>query len=340
MTERRAVYQAAALVDAGSPAAAMRVLTPYLASEPDDPYALCIGAQSLIELEDSRRALELARRASMLRPDDDWPIRLRALALRNLSDFEQSRAVARRSVQVNPGNWQTHYLVALSDLWANAVTHNSMEAAVRARELAPEEGDTHRLLGSIALELRKPRIASRSLEQALLLNPEDAVARHELARAQVRMLRFGKALHGFLAVGQMDPTISQTQQNLHRLAVRAVVVLHYTMLITFFSSAFLPIETAVGVGAVGIAIAVWVRFRGGPALLRFARTLWVRDRFLVVWAGLLLISAVLVIVRPLLWIGHPHAGGSSSSQQLLTLGRALILVGAVISWIRRSRLKT
>jgi tetratricopeptide (TPR) repeat protein len=337
MSDPRAVHQAAALVQAGSPAAAMQVLAPYLASEPDDPYALCLGAQSLLDLADPARSLELSRRAAFLRPDDDWAVRLQALALSELQQHAAAQAVARQSVLIGPDNWRTHYLVAFTDTRGRTVNQHSMAAAVRARELAPDEPDTHRLVGTVALRLRQRRVAVQSLEQALRLDPEDAISQHELARAHMQQFRIARSLRGFLAVGRLDPSIEQTRINLHNVMIRAVLVMHYSILVAYFLSLALPIPTAVAVAAVAIGIGLWTRLRGGPALLRFLRTLWSGDRLLVVWAGLLATAAALLVIRPLLSLGHHQTGSDAPHQGLSTLTLCLVFAGVAVSWIRRSR---
>jgi tetratricopeptide (TPR) repeat protein len=338
VSDRLPVHRAAALVET-SPAAAMQLLAPYLASEPDDWFALCVAAQALLKLADPAQALTLAYRASGLNPTDDWPLRLQALALRNLGRFAESQSVARSSVLVSPANWQTHYMVACTDLWAQAVTDHSMAAAEKARELAPDEPRTHELVGQIALARGKSRRAVRSLEQALRLDPENSVARHELARAHLRQFRFAKSLRGFLAVGRMDPTIPQTQINLHNIAIRAMTFLHYAIFIGFLASPSAPVLSAAGLAAVAALVVTWARYRGGPPLRRFLASLWVRDRLLVVWAGMASTAGLILIVRPVLSIGHRQTGDPLPHSNLLSVVLVLLVAGIITSWIRRFRSK-
>lgn len=326
------VRQAAALVQA-SPAAAMRLLGPYLAGEPDDWYANCLAAQALIALEECERSLELSRRAAQLNPTDDWPVRLQAIAHRNLGNTAMASWSARRSVLINPANWQTHYLVANTDLWADQVGPHTMAAATKARELAPDEPSTHNLVGQVALALGKSRLAIRSLEQALRLDPENSIARHELARAHLRRFRLAKSVTGFLAVGRMDPTIPQTRINLHAIAVRTVQLLHYLIVAACLLS---PISAPVSAALVLLIVLgglLWARNRGGPALLRFVAGIPRRDPLLAVWAGLVLVAGALLVLRGALTLGKPAgtaAGGGLPGTALLLLG-----LGVLVTWIRR-----
>ena len=326
------VRQAAALVQA-SPAAAMRLLAPYLAAEPDDWFALCLAAQALIALDDSEQSLRMSRRAAELNPTDDWPVRLQAIAHRNLGHTYDAPRIARQSVLVNPANWQTHYLVANTDLWADAVGPYSMAAAERARELAPDEPSTHTMVGQIALAMGKSRLAVRSLEQALRLDPENTVARHELARAHLRRFRLAKSVTGFLAVGRMDPTIPQTRINLHNIAIRTVQLLHYTILAACMLNPFSAQASAALVVLVVCRALVWARYRGGRALLRFAAGIPRRDPLLVVWAGLLLLAGALLVVRGALTLGRP--AGTAADSGLTGAAFLLILAGVITTWIRR-----
>jgi tetratricopeptide (TPR) repeat protein len=322
-----------------SPAAAMKVLAPYLATEPDDPYALGLAAQALIGLGENRRSLEMSRRAAQLNPDSDWPVRLQALAHRNLGNNYDAHQLARRSVQISPGNWQTHFLVGNTDLWAREVGEGSMAAAEKARELAPDEPDTHNLVGQIALAMGKNRLAVRSLEQALRLDPENSVAQHELARAHLRRWRLAKSVTGFLDAGRLDPSMEQVRINLHALAIRTVLVLHWTIFgATFVGAAWPPVAGAL-VLVIVLGALLWARRRGGQALRRFAASLPRQDPYLVAWAGVLLLAAAMLVVRGVLTIGRPVGAAGDDGLGMAPLG--LVLVGAFLSRFRhRWQLRT
>ena len=230
--------------------------------------------------------------------------------------------LARQSVVVRPGNWQTHYMVACADLWAGQVTEHSRAAAEKARELEPSEPRTHELCGQMALARGRSREAVACFEEALRLDPDNAVAQHELARAQFRRFRIAKAVQGFLAVGRMDPSIQQTQINLQNIAVRATLFLHYAVFLAFLASRPQPVLSAVLLAAFALGVLLWARYRGGPALFRFARSMWGRDRLLVAWAGLASAAGVLIIIRPLLSLGHPQTGNPPPHSGLLNRRRA------------------
>ncbi|MEO6703622.1 MAG: tetratricopeptide repeat protein [Jatrophihabitantaceae bacterium] len=339
MTGQVALHQAAALLEAGQAGAAMRLLTGYLASEPDDPYAQCLAARSLLDLDEPGRAFELARRAAARSPAEDWPIRLQTLALVNLHRFDEAQLVARQAVLVNPGSWQTHYLVAFADASSHSATGHSLAAAEQARALAPAEACTHRMAGTIALQLGQRALAVRCFNEALRLDPNDAIAQHELARAHLKQWRIAKSLQGFLAAGRLDPRLGQPAANLHQIMERAVIVLHYATLLAYFLSATAPVGVALAVATVTVAVTAWARARGGPQLLRFAGTLRTRDPLLVVWAGLLGVAAGLLVLRPLLPAGSAASNSPSAADFALTASVVSILAGVIVSWVRRSRLR-
>jgi hypothetical protein len=320
-----------------NPAAAMRLLAPYLASEPDDWFALCLAAQALIALEDCDRSLELSRRAAQLNPTDDWPVRLQAIAHRNLGNTSMAPWFARRSVLINPANWQTHYLVANTDLWAGDVGPHSMAAAEQARELAPDEPSTHNLIGQLALAMGRSRLATRSLEQALRLDPENSIARHELARAHLRRFRMAKSVTGFLAVGRMDPSIPQTRLNLHAIAIRTVQLLHYAVFAACILNPLSAQASAAMVLLIVLGGLLWARYRGGPPLLRFAAGIPRRDPLLVVWAGLVLLAGGLLVLRGALTLGKP--AGTAAANGLTGIALLLLVAGMITTWIRRLRFK-
>lgn len=330
------VEQAAALVDS-SPAVAMRLLAPYLAREPDDPYALCLAAQALIGLAEFERSLELSRRAAQLLPDDDWPIRLQVSALIDLRRAREARKLARLGVRTDPGNWQLHYLVARADVAAKRVRAESMAAAERARRLAPDEPATHIVVGQVALARRRPRLATRSFEQALRLDPDNATARHELARAQLRGFRVAAAVSGFLAVGRMDPTNRTARYNLTVIVVRAALVLHYTSLIACRVSPSSAQGSAALVLVVLTGALLWLRRRGGPALYRFLASIPRSDALLTTWFGLLLLADALLILGGLLTLGRPF--DTAASGGLTGTASVAIIIGLLLSWIRRGRVR-
>lgn len=334
MTDRSPVRQAEALIEA-SPAAAMRVLGPYLTTEPDDWRALCLAAQAQVGLDDPARALDYARRASQLNPHSDWPVRLQTIAHRDLGHSYDAQQLSRQSVLINPANWQTHLLVANADLAARSVNHHSLAAARKSRELAPAEPETHIVVGQVALDLGLKKEAVQAFERALQMAPDNAVARHELARAQLRRGRVGRALDGFLATGRLDPTIRQVRANLHNIIARVIQLLHYVVLAGCLLSPFDgPLAGALVVLA-WLAALAWAGKRGGRPLLRVLAGVPRADPMLFGWAVALLGSSALLVLRGVLTLGKP--AGTSAASPLSGLAFLLLFVGAACTWLRRAR---
>jgi tetratricopeptide (TPR) repeat protein len=329
------VRQAAALVDA-SPAAALRLLAPYLAAEPDDWYALCLAAQALLALKNCEESLRLSRRAAEVNPTNDWPIRLQAVAHRDLGNPIAAAQAARQSVSANPGNWQTHYLVAHIDLRTDNVGPDTRAAAEQARRLAPDQPDTHNIVGQVALAMHRSRRAVRSFEQALRLDPENALARHELARAHLRRFRIAKSVTGLLAVGRLDPTLAQTRVNLHIIAIKVVALLHLTILTACVLSPFSARASAALVLLPVLGALLWAYRRGGPALLRVAAGIPRRDPLLVIWAGLLLVCGGLLVLRGALTLGGPAFTAHSNALDAGAI--VLMFISGFVPWLRRGNL--
>ncbi|HEX2904998.1 MAG TPA: tetratricopeptide repeat protein [Jatrophihabitans sp.] len=335
MTQPGQLVRRARLIVEASPAAAMQLLTPYLASEPDDPMALCVAAQALLKLSRPDQAWQLARRATTLNPRDDWPLRLQTLACHELHRHWDAQELARRSVAVNPSNWQTHYLVGCADLWAERVSEHSAAAAAKARELAPAEPRTHELVGQIALARGRSREAIACFQQALRLDPDNAVAQHELARSELRRGRLGRALVGLRAAGRLDPRLHQVRVNLHNVVIRMVQVLHYMLMLACFGSvASAPIAGGLLLVAM-VATGAWAWSRGGRPLVLVVRAVPRNDPLLAVWACCLLTGSLVLFLRAILTVGKPV--GTSAASPLIGVVVALLAAGVVSTWLRGMR---
>ncbi|HST48318.1 tetratricopeptide repeat protein [Jatrophihabitans sp.] len=334
MTDRSPVRQAEALVTA-SPAAAMRVLASYLTSEPDDWQALCLAAQAQLGLSEPARALGYAQRASQLNPHSEWPVRLQAIAHRDLGHGFAAQQLSRHSVLINPGSWHTHLLVADTDLAAGAVTKHSMAAAEKARELAPNEPDTHIVVGQVALARGRRKRATTSLHQALRLDPENAAARHELARVRLHQGRIGAALDGFRAAGRLDPTLRTVRANLHAVLARALQLLHYLVMLGCFFSMLVPLVVA-GLQVVAVlGVFGWAIKRGGRPLLRVIAEVPRTDELLLVWFAMELTAAALLVVRGVLTVDQPVGGEAGIS--LVGYAFVLLLGSGLVSSLRSAQ---
>ncbi len=294
------------LVAAGDSHAALRFVEPYLAEHPDDPRALCLAGEALLGLQQSRRAVQLAERAAVASPDEDWPLRIQAQGYQNLGQPDLAQRAARQAVRTAPASWQSHYLSALSDSWMAGVTSATLDRAARARELAPKESEAHRLYGSIALEIGRPRLARPALEAALGLNPQNLLARQELARLDLRGNRFGQALSGLLSAGRTDPSTPATSDQLHRLVKQFEGAARYPVFLALTAAGYWPHSTALVLVLLLGAFGWRVQRAGGRILLQLVPGVLARDRRLAVWllgsaAGLL--AVLLNGVLGLRWEG-------------------------------------
>jgi tetratricopeptide (TPR) repeat protein len=86
---------------------------------------------------------------------------------------------------------------------------DALQVAHRVVELAPDDADAHLLLADVASDMPDPRskaTARAAYEQTLRLDPENALARHDLAVLDAVGHRPARALKGLIEAGRMDPS--------------------------------------------------------------------------------------------------------------------------------------
>ncbi len=205
------LQRARALMDLGRPEQALPLLAEALAEQPGNVDAWCVMARCHYARHDYRDALHAADQALAHKPDQVVAWRFRTLALIELEQWEPAWAAAGESVRHDPHHWYGHMLVA-KVLLANTTGyfHSAVaqQAAFRARELAPQEPDTHFILGRVAERSGHRPEAEGCYREALRLDPEHRAARNQLALLQMQRGDHYGAAQGFAAVAAADQSTS------------------------------------------------------------------------------------------------------------------------------------
>ncbi|HZG89597.1 MAG TPA: tetratricopeptide repeat protein [Pseudonocardia sp.] len=310
-----------------------------LAANPQDPALL--GALSAVLLNADRPAegLAAAEAAVAARPDDERAHRLRSLHLARLGRHAEAVEAADRCVALLPDE------PAPASAYARALQgagrhQEAVQVAHRVVEMAPDVAGSHLLLADISSELRDRRsraTARAAYERTLRLDPENVVARHDLALLDLRARRPARALRGLLDAGRLAPAVPEVLRT-----VTAVMwVLSWRLrlwLIVATVGTLAAAGTATGsrtAGAVVLAASAgvaWWTARDLPArTLPVVRAAVRADRPLTVTyvvLGLCLLQYVLVVAS--------GVGMLAAAVWLLLIGLGwLALLVRFVRWLRR-----
>ncbi|MGN6760656.1 MAG: tetratricopeptide repeat protein [Leifsonia sp.] len=344
--ERAAVY-----LDADRPQDALRLLGPYLASAPEDVRALCLYARALVHAGDARRGVETARRAVSLAPDGEWAWRVLAFAESQAGNHQAAVGAAARARAIAPMNWLTHLQVATVELKARTVTPDTLAAALRAVEMAPDEAIAHYTVGNVLLAQKAPKDAEQAFRRALALDPHMTSAQNNLAIASMHQGATGVAAAGFVDILAANPASDLARRNvlaaIGATVARLRILLGAGVLASFalrnaslsadgadsFASAIdVRLATIVVVLVIGIGWTVLaIRFVAGAGIRmkQILRAAWRFDRWICWIALLALVVYGSLIVAAVLQ--EPASGGGAT---------AAVLCYAVLllcTFVRRSR---
>jgi Flp pilus assembly protein TadD len=207
---RSRVQGAAHLLDSGRAQDARRILATVLAEHPDEAVALRVMALVLLALDQPQEALDAARRAARLTPEDHVAQVVLAEAQRVVSGrggaAESAAREAVRLAAADPRSWSA--LARAADAAGDRV-----DAGRRAVSLAPDDADSHNVLG-IALLDTDVAAARASFERALALAPAHAPARSNLGLADLRDRRPVAAAEAFADTLRAAPGFELARRNL------------------------------------------------------------------------------------------------------------------------------
>lgn len=262
------VVRVRVLIDAGRCDEARVLLQGALAREPDDGGLWCLLALCQVRLDQPADAIAAARRAAALEPSEEWPHRLASIAYCAQGDYVNASAAAREAVRREPGLWQTHAQLALAthEVKTRASLDEAWQAASYATSLAPNEAESHFVMGVVAQERCQNDIAESAYHKVLSLDPNHAAAMNNLGLVQLRRGKIHAATEGFTSSLRSDPRLDVARANVESVGWRLMTFAYYIafggfwilrILVTSYADA-----GALGYGlraAVGAALlAVWV----------------------------------------------------------------------------------
>lgn len=189
MTARPASANAVALATVrfqrGDVASAADLLGPVLAAEPGNVRALVLMTHAQIALKHPELAHEAAQQAVRAQPESAEALGALSRALTALNRHDEAVEVARRAAELEPANAYRHNRLAwalLGDGRRGVEAEHTARTAVR---LDPQEADFRITYAMVMKQLGKTDRARQALLDALAIEPDNAVARHELATIDV-----------------------------------------------------------------------------------------------------------------------------------------------------------
>jgi tetratricopeptide (TPR) repeat protein len=191
----------------GRLADAERAARTALTENPQDGALLGTLSAVLLSAQRYPEGLEVADAAVAADPEDERAHRLRALHLMGLGRHQEAVGAAYVCVTMLPEEPASATCYARA-LQAAGRLGDALQVAHRVVSLAPNSAGAHLLLADVASDLpdrRSLAVARDAYEQTLRLDPENAVARHDLAVLDARGHRPAKALRGLIDAGRMDP---------------------------------------------------------------------------------------------------------------------------------------
>jgi tetratricopeptide (TPR) repeat protein len=187
---------------------AERITRTALAGAPGDPRLLGTLSAVLLSAQRHDEGLAAAEAAVAALPEEERAHRLRALHLSLLGRHREAVEAGYTCVTLRPEE------PAAATCYARTLQHagrlgDALRVARKVVELAPDDADSHLLLADVASDLpdlRSKALAREAYERTLSLDPENALARHDLAVLDARGRRPARALRGLVEAGRMDPT--------------------------------------------------------------------------------------------------------------------------------------
>lgn len=326
------------LRELGRLADAEREARAALAADPEDPGLLSSLAAVLLSAERHAEGLGVAEAACAADPDQERAHRLRGLLASRLGRHPEAIWACWTAVTLAPEEPYAALGYATA-LQAAGRLADALAVARRAASLDPALAHAHLMVADISANLGRRKAARAAYAEVLRLEPDHAVARHDLAVQDFRSQRMGRALRGLIDAGELDPTMPQVLTNvaavLWRLAWRLRIWLVVTtiVLIAGFSEGGDPLAVRLVTLAMLLVTGglVWWTVRElPPGAVRVARAALREDRPLAF--SYLAIGGCLVVY--LLIVGT----GDSAPAVLVVLALGMLGVLAFfVGWGRRVR---
>ncbi|WP_433300187.1 tetratricopeptide repeat protein [Actinoplanes sp. CA-030573] len=311
------VAMAAAQFQRGDAGAAAELLGPVLVAEPDNVRALVLMTHAQLALKKPDLAYQAAHHAVLVAPESAEALGALSRAYTGLDRHDEAIEVARRAARLEPENAYRHNRLAWALLGDGRRGVEAEHAARQAVQLDPNEADFRITYAMVMKQLDYPDRARQALRDALALEPDNAVAQHELATLDVvhrnpfALGRLARGASGLAGALRADPR-QQASRFMLDVALRRFLV--YTAVLLAILAYVGWRMTAFSVGGArvlaGVAALVPVAF-AAYFVARLDRTLRAylvtvltqgRQRIAAIGAGVCLALLLAATVAPAGWL--------------------------------------
>jgi Flp pilus assembly protein TadD len=211
------------LLAIGRPSAAIELLSAYVATHPEDAWALRLLASAHSDIDRFGDALRWADRAVSAEPLGAGGWHARATALLGLDRVDEAIVAATRAVELEPEDWVEQYLLGRALVHSQTRGREAIGVARTTVRLAPNEADAHVLLGMAYSKLGDTAAESAAYRAALAIDPENTSARNNLAVLDLREGRHVQAMRGFRDAVAIDPQNATMHENIGKSAFSPLV---------------------------------------------------------------------------------------------------------------------
>jgi tetratricopeptide (TPR) repeat protein len=229
-----AIAMAAARFQLGDAAAAAELLGPVLAGEPDNVRALVLMTHAQLALKKPELAYESAYRAVEVAPESAEALSALSRAFTGLDRHYEAVELALQAARIEPENAYRHNRLAWALLGDGRRAVEAEHAARQAVALDPNEADFRITYAMVMKQLHYEDRARQALHDALALEPDNAVAQHELATLDVvhrnpfALGRLARGASGLATALRSDPS-QQASKFMLDVALRRFLV--YTAIV-------------------------------------------------------------------------------------------------------------
>jgi Flp pilus assembly protein TadD len=323
------------LIDLGRPQEARSAIAGILAAEPDHERAQRMLVRCLLQLNDPD-CMAAAGRAVELAPDSEHAHRLASLAHGKAGLHPGAVLHAREAVRLAPEEWRTHHV--LTSALVPTDPGEAFAAGLAGVRVGPNEPSMHLVLGLAAMRSGRTARAAEAFHQVLSLDPDNAMARNNLAVLDLRANRYGQAIGGFGSALAADPRLDLARRNIDAVVISMLLKLRYgalvgELVVFQFVGSRQPGHTRPAAGGLLLVWALaagWGVSRIPRALRGYAVGIFRRRRRAAFLCAVLALAGVGLVLGPLLLVVSPSAG--------LFLGMvAAVLSAGELVWFSRGR---
>jgi Flp pilus assembly protein TadD len=224
-----AVAMAAAQFQRGDAGAAAELLGPVLAAEPDNLRALVLMTHAQLALKKPGLAYSAAEHAVRVAPESAEALSALSRAFSGLDRHDDAVRLALAAARLEPENAYRHNRLAWALIGDGRRGVEAEHAAREAVRLDPNEADFRITYAMVMKQLTYTDRARQALRDALMLEPDNAVAQHELATLDVvhrnpfALGRLARGASGLAGALRADPR-QQASRFMLEVALRRFLV--------------------------------------------------------------------------------------------------------------------